>query len=105
MALSENAQTLLEALDSGGRAANPATLRRRLGWSEEQLDSAADEVCQAGLAEKQGSRLARVISGAGVSPEAEMLLAALPADGWWEVYGCARRSTSTTTPSRRPSRS
>jgi len=81
MALSENAQTLLEALDSGGRAANPATLHRKLGWSEEELDSAADEVCQAGLAEKQGSRLARVISGAGVSQEAEMLLAALQADG------------------------
>jgi hypothetical protein len=81
VALSQSAQKLLEALDLGGRAANPGPLIRKLGWAEADFPPAASELCAAGLAEQRGARLARIVSAAGVSPEAEMLLAALPADG------------------------
>jgi hypothetical protein len=81
MALSEQAQRLLAALDAGGRAANPASVLRKLGWTDGELSAAANELCDAGLADWRGKRIARVVSGAGVSPEAEMVLAALPADG------------------------
>lgn len=81
MALSDSAETLLGALDSTGRAANPASLARRLGWDEDALTTAASELCRVGLAEKRGRRLARVTTVPGVSREAELLLAALPADG------------------------
>lgn len=62
----------------------PPTLprsQRKLGWGDEEFSITANELCDAGLAEWQGKRLARVVTGAGVSPEAEMLLAALPGDG------------------------
>lgn len=81
VALSDKAQVLLATLDIGGRAANPAAVQRRLNWSEEEFRPAAEELCRAGLADMVGKRLARVVSAGGVSPEAEMLLAALPADG------------------------
>lgn len=81
MALSDEAQQLLAALDPAGRAANPASVLTKLGWTDDQLSLAAHELCDAGLAERRGKRLARVVSAAGVSPEAEMVLAALPADG------------------------
>lgn len=81
MALGDDAQALVEALDAGGRAANPATLCRKLSWSERRFRTAADELCAAGVAERHGARLAWPVVGANVSQEAEMLLAALPADG------------------------
>lgn len=81
MAFSEPAQQLLSVLEPAGRAANPASVLRRLAWTDEQLKPAADELCGAGLAEWRGKRLARVVSATGVSPEAEMVLGALPADG------------------------
>lgn len=80
MALSEAAEALLDQLEAN-RAANPATLRKRLGWSEEQFEAQAAELCRTGLAEQRGKRLARIGPDATVSPAAETLLAALPADG------------------------
>jgi hypothetical protein len=56
-------------------------LLRKLRWSDEELNIGADELCSAGIAELRGKRLSRVVSASGVSPEAEMLLAALPGDG------------------------
>jgi hypothetical protein len=81
VSLTKQAQELLEVLPDGDRAANPATLLRKLGWTEGELRAAADELCSTGLAELRGKRLSRVVSATGVSHEAEMVLAALPGDG------------------------
>lgn len=81
VALSDNAQQLIGWLHASGRAANTGRLRAELGWTEEEFSAAARELCDAGLAETKGKRLARVASAGSVSVEAEMLLAALPADG------------------------
>lgn len=56
-------------------------LAPRLGWTEDVLHTAADELCSAGLAELEGKRLSRIVSAAGISPEAQMMISKLPADG------------------------
>ena len=81
VALGDNALALLSALHPSGKAANAGTLRRKLGWADDEFEAAAGELCEAGLADAAGKRLARVVSNSAVSPEAQMLLAALPADG------------------------
>jgi hypothetical protein len=77
----DKAQELLSNLGAEGRAANTSPLLKKLGWSEDDFQSAANELCGTGLAEWKGKRLARVVSAEGISPEGEMIMAALPSDG------------------------
>jgi len=81
MSIGDRQQELLSKLDPSGRAANLGPLIPKLGWSAAELQAVADELCDAGLAEWHGGRLSRVVSADGISPEAEMIMAALPSDG------------------------
>jgi hypothetical protein len=87
MELGADARQLLGVLDVGGKAANPASLRGKVGWTEHRFVTACEELCATGTAEWKGRRLARLV-GDGISPtkvavsrEATMLLEALPDDG------------------------
>jgi hypothetical protein len=81
VALSNEAQQLLGQLDRKGKVKFVGPLARRLGWTEDVLHTAADELCAAGLAELEGKRLKRIVSAAGISPEAQMMISKLPAEG------------------------
>jgi hypothetical protein len=83
VSIDENARALLDLLKADGRTSNRAPLLAALGWDSETFDAAAAALCEAGLAKMSGKRLARAapVTPSALSPEAEKLLAALPADG------------------------
>lgn len=63
------------------RAATSHRSSAKLAWTNDVLQTAADELCVGGLAERRGRRLARMVSAKGISAEAEMMIAELPSDG------------------------
>lgn len=84
MALSEDALTLLSLLRHDDRASNIATLKSKLGREDGEYEAIQQELLDSGVVELQGrGRLARTRAAADtdLTPEATMLLTALPADG------------------------
>jgi hypothetical protein len=80
VALSDTARAIYDLLGHDGKAKNKATLRKALALEEAEFERGCDELRDARLVQGSG-RLARLGSAAGVSPEAEQILAALPRDG------------------------
>lgn len=81
MALSSTARAVYDLLGPDGSQRNKAALRRELGIDDAELHRACSELADARLVHNGAGRLRRLSEDAGVSPQADQILAALPRDG------------------------